>query len=157
MGKGDRFVSVVIRVAAEADIPGMHRVRVSVKENALSHPDRIRAGDYRAMILDDGRGWVCEADGEIVGFAVADLKRANVWALFISPEHEKRGIGRRLHDAMMDWMFEAVDLVWLGTAPNSRAEGFYLAVGWERIGLQPDGEVRFELSRERWRAKKLPG
>ncbi len=157
MGKGDRFVSVVIRVAAEADIPGMHRVRVSVKENALSHPDRIRPGDYRAMIRDDGRGWVCESDGEIVGFAVADLKRANVWALFIAPEHEKRGIGRRLHDTMMDWMFEAVDLVWLGTAPDSRAEGFYLAAGWKRIGLQPDGEVRFELSRERWLAKKLPG
>lgn len=159
MGKGGQPLTGSIRVATEADIPGMHRVRVSVKENTLSHPDRIGPADYRAMLLKDGRGWVCELDGEIAGFAVADLKRANVWALFVAPEYEKRGIGRRLHDTMLDWMFDtdpALNTVWLGTAPESRAEGVYLAAGWERIGLQPDGEIRFEMSRARWRAKNSP-
>lgn len=160
MGKGGRPLTGIIRVAVEADIAGMHRVRISVKENALSRPDRIGPADYRAMILEDGRGWVCELDGEIAGFAVADLKRANVWALFVAPEFERRGIGRRLHDTMMDWMFDAdpaLDRVWLGTAPDSRAEGVYLAAGWDHIGLQPDGEIRFEMPRERWLAKKLAG
>ena len=50
-----------------------------------------------------GTGYATEAGGAIAGFAVADLVRRNVWALFVDPEMEGRRIGRRLHDVMMEW------------------------------------------------------
>lgn len=142
-----------IRIAEESDIPEMHRVRTSVRENRLSDPALVRPHHYRALLRKHGRGWVAEAEGRLVGFAVADLRRSNVWALFVDPGHEGRGIGRRLHDAMMDWFFAAgAELVWLGTEPGTRAEGLYRRAGWRFVGIEPNGEARFEMSREAWLA-----
>lgn len=56
---------------------------------------------------------------------------------------------------MMDWLFEVgCDRVWLGTGPATRAADFYAAAGWTRAGGPPDGELRFEMSRERWLARR---
>jgi GNAT superfamily N-acetyltransferase len=74
-----------------------------------------------------------------------------VYALFVEPGHEGRGVGRRLHDTMMEWFFAAgVDDVWLSTDPNTRAERFYRKAGWMPTGSRPNGEIRFEMSRGRW-------
>jgi GNAT superfamily N-acetyltransferase len=142
-----------IRVATEADIAAMHRIRVAVRENRLADPSLVQPEDYRRMMMDAGRGWVAEADGRILGFAVADLRRGNVWALFVDPDTEGRGIGRRLHDAMMGWMFAAgAERVWLSTDPGTRAETFYRAAGWVPAG-EHHGEARYEMPRDAWRAR----
>ncbi|MDB6163464.1 MAG: family N-acetyltransferase [Xanthomonadaceae bacterium] len=47
----------------------MQRVRLAVRENALSNPDRITEADYLAALDDLGRTWVVEADGAIAAFA----------------------------------------------------------------------------------------
>lgn len=140
-----------ICVASEADIPEMHHVRMSVRENQLGDPAWVQPEDYRAMLMVHGRGWVARIDGRIVGFAVADLARSNIWALFVSPDFEGRGVGRRLHDTMLDWMFAAgAEQVWLGTDPGTRAERFYVSAGWRHAGSEPNGEARYEMSREQW-------
>jgi GNAT superfamily N-acetyltransferase len=140
-----------IRVATEADIPEMGRVRMSVRENRLDSLSSLNAGDTERMLRGDGCGWVGEIDGRIVGFAIADLSGANVYALFIEPEFERRGIGRLLHDTMMDWFFSRqVRSVWLTTDPGTRAEGFYRKAGWIAAGREANGEIRFEMSRDRW-------
>ena len=91
----------------------------------------------------------------IVAFAMADLANANVYALFVEPAHEKQGIGRRLHDTMMDWLFGAgISQVWLSTDPNTRAESFYRRAGWNADGTKANGEIRFVMSRERWLTSK---
>jgi GNAT superfamily N-acetyltransferase len=144
-----------IRVATESDIPEMGRVRMSVNENRIPSLGSLRPGDTERMLGGDGCGWVCEVDGRIVAFAIADLSGANVYALFVEPGSEGRGIGRRLHDTMMDWLFAAgVKVVWLSTDPNTRAEGFYRKAGWIPTGSKPNGEIRFEMSRERWRGRR---
>lgn len=141
-----------IRPASVADVPEMHRVRMSVRENQLADPAWIQPRDYEAMLTERGRGWVAEADGRIVGFAIGDASRMNVWALFVDPAAEGRGAGRRLHDAMMEWFFSAAgaERVWLSTDPGTRAERFYQAVGWRYAGLDPNGEARYEMSRAAW-------
>ena len=137
---------MALRVATVADIDAMHRVRMSVLENQLADPRSIGPEDYRAMLQERGRGWVYEVDGAIVGFAVADHSRRNIWALFVAPGFEGRGIGRNLHDAMVSWLFEkSREPVWLGTESNTRAAGFYTAAGWKHAGTQPNGELRFEM------------
>ncbi len=117
-----------------------------------SYPAWIQPADYVAMLTERGRGWVAEAESRIMGFAVADRRRMNVWALFVDPSAEGRGVGRRLHDAMMEWLFTAAgaERVWLSTDPGTRAERFYQAAGWCYAGPEPNGEARYELAREQW-------
>jgi len=131
------------------DISAMHRVRLSVEENALRDPRQIRPEHYRDMLQQHGRGWVHEQAGEILGFAIADHSRRNIWALFVRPGCERRGIGRALHDAAVTWLFEiGNEPVWLTTEPGTRAERFYQAAGWRRVGTEPSGELRFEVAQE---------
>ena len=147
------IIALSTRVATNDDIDAMQRIRGSVTENRLSDPSRVQPGDIRAMLEERGRGWVAERDGRVVGFAVADLVDSSVWALFVEPTAERRGVGRALHDTMMAWMFaEGADVVRLGTDPDTRAERFYRAAGWSRVGEMDNGELRFELTRERWAA-----
>jgi GNAT superfamily N-acetyltransferase len=66
--------------------------------------------------------------------------------LFVHPDHERRGHGRRLHDAMVAWLWSrGLERLWLTTQPGTRAEKFYAAAGWVRTGVASRGEVRFEL------------
>jgi GNAT superfamily N-acetyltransferase len=149
----DETAAIQVRVATAADIPEMHRIRLAVRENRLSNPDVVRPTDYVPMITEHGRGWVAEKEGRIAGFAIIDMARRNVWALFVGPEQEACGIGRRLHRAMLDWAFAAgAESVYLGTAPGTRAERFYRTAGWTYAGPEPNGESRFEMMRDQWRA-----
>lgn len=140
-----------LRPATPSDIPQIQIVRSSVKENTLSDPNLVTDEDCLEYITQRGKGWVYEADGKVVGFSIVDLVDNNVWALFLTPEYERQGIGRQLHDIMLDWYFEQTkENLWLGTAPNTRAEGFYRKAGWHENGTHGKGEIKFEMSFEDW-------
>ena len=142
-----------IRVAEIEDIAQIQVVRNLVKENRLSDPALVPDSDVRDYITRRGRGWVCEINGQIVGFAIADLVDNNIWALFIHPDFEKIGIGKRLHDEMMNWYFSQTDkTVWLGTSPKTRAEFFYRKKGWKETGIHGKGEIKFEMTKDEWRS-----
>lgn len=142
---------MIIREAKTDDIKQIQIVRNSVKENTLSNPDLVTDADCEDFITVRGKGWVCEVDNKIVGFAIADLKEHNIWALFLNPGFERRGIGKRLHDTMLDWYFErTTHSVWLGTSPKTRAEAFYRKAGWREIGIHGKGEIKFEMTYKEW-------
>jgi GNAT superfamily N-acetyltransferase len=135
-----------LRLAERSDIAAMHRVRVAVRENTLSDPTRITEADYIAAMEDLGRTWVIETGGEVVAFA-SGYTAGSVWALFVHPDHEGRGYGKTLHAAMIDWLWsQGHARLWLTTSPGTRAERFYLALGWQPRGTVPGGEVRLELA-----------
>lgn len=137
----------ILRQALRADVPAMQRVRASVRENRLVSTV-ITDADVLHAIEVTGRGWVMEADGEILGFAVGNAQNGNIWALFLDPRHESRGYGRQLHDAMLNWLWQqGLQTLWLSTEPGTRAERFYDAAGWQRAGLTAGGEQRFEMRR----------
>jgi len=141
---------MIFREATIQDIPGIQRVRHAVKENRLSDPSLVTDDDCKEFITVRGKGWVCEADGQIVGFAIADLKENNIWALFVDHAYEQKGIGKRLHDTMLNWYFAQTSAtVWLGTAPDTRAETFYRNRGWTEAGTHGK-EVKFEMRHEDW-------
>ncbi|MCU7551221.1 GNAT family N-acetyltransferase [Chitinophagaceae bacterium LB-8] len=144
-----------IREAEIYDIKQIQIVRNSVSENALSDPKLVSDEDCEEFITIRGKGWVCEVDRQIVGFAIADLKGNNIWALFLRPEYEKKGIGRLLHDTMLEWYFSQTKTkVWLGTAPNTRAETFYRKNGWTEVGTHGKCEIKFEMTYNDWINKK---
>lgn len=146
----------MIREAKIEDIPHIQRVRNSVKENILLDPSKVTDHDCLLYLTEKGKGWVYEIDDEIVGFAIADLEEENVWALFLHPEFEGKGIGKKLHHHMLSWYFTQKEKMWLGTEPNTRAEGFYRKMGWRKTGMHGKDEIKFEMTREEW-LKLNPG
>lgn len=146
---------MIIREARVEDIPQIQVVRNSVKENTLSNPDLVTDKDCEEFITEKGKGWVCEIDGKITGFSIVDLKDNNIWALFVDPDFEKKGIGKKLHDIMLDWYFtQTRENVWLGTSPNTRAELFYRKSRWNEIGIHGKNEIKFEMTFENWTNNK---
>lgn len=143
---------MIFREANIDDIRQIQVVRNAVKENTLSHPSLVTDQDCMEFLTNRGKGWVCEIDSRIVGFAIADLMENNIWALFLDPEFEKKGIGQKLHKIMLDWYFEQTkQTVWLGTAFNTRAELFYRKAGWIEVGMHGTKEIKFEMSYELWK------
>ena len=119
----------------------------------MSNPNVIKDEDYNEFLLERGKGWVCEIDNKIVGFSIVDLKENNIWALFVHPNHDKKGIGKQLHKLMLDWYFsQTKEIVWLGTAPDTRAEVFYKKQGWLNVGMHGK-EIKFEMTYKAWLKK----
>lgn len=138
---------MLIREAKINDIKQIQIVRNAVKENALSNPNLATDEDCRIFFTERGKGWVCEMNDRIAGFSIADLEGRNIWALFVHPGFDKQGIGRQLHDIMLDWYFEQTqEAVWLRTAPGTRSEAFYRKVGWQETGTHGKGEIKFQMS-----------
>lgn len=142
---------MIFREATPGDIKQIQAVRHSVNENKLSDLSLVTHNDYREYLTSRGKGWVCEIEKEVVGFAIADLRERNVWALFLKPEFEKQGIGKKLHERMLDWYFSQTnEKAWLSTAPGTRAEKFYRRSGWTETGTHGKGEIKFEMTRDEW-------
>lgn len=139
------------REAVKDDIPQIQVVRNSVKENMLSNPALVSDADCEEFMFNRGKGWVAESEDRIVGFAIADLKEDNIWALFVHPDFENKGIGKELHRIMMDWYFSTgKEKCWLGTAPGTRAQIFYSKQGWKETGMHGK-EVKFEITADEWK------
>ena len=146
---------MIFREACIDDIKQIQVVRNAVKENTLSNPALVTDADCEAYLFNRGKGWVCLANNVVVGFSIVDLEDHNVWALFVHPDFEKKGIGKRLHDSMLDWYFENTkEKVWLGTSPGTRAEQFYKMQGWKEVGMHGTKEIKFEMSYEEWKNRK---
>jgi GNAT superfamily N-acetyltransferase len=138
---------MAIRPARLEDIAAMHRIRLAVQENRLSPAASIDEPSYVPFITGYGIGWVAESEDAMLGFAILDTDTKNVWALFVDPAAESRGVGRALLDRLVAGAAErGLDRLWLTTAAGTRAETFYLRAGWVRAGPTVEGEVGFERS-----------
>ncbi|MBI3712446.1 MAG: GNAT family N-acetyltransferase [Burkholderiales bacterium] len=133
------------RPATSNDIEGMHRVRKAVLENRLTS-NKIREEHYLPYLEEQGRSWVALNDaGEVLGFAAGNRKTGNIWALFVHPDAEGRGIGKQLHDMMIAWLFSTgLSELNLSTGIHTRAEKFYEHAGWSLVKIE-DSEAFFVL------------
>jgi ribosomal protein S18 acetylase RimI-like enzyme len=138
-------MAATLREATRVDVTAMHRVRIAVPENRLTS-SVITEEHYLPAIETTGRGWVIELDGTVVAFAVGNDQTGNIWALFVHPEHERRGYGRRLHEVMVSWLFSrGLAKLWLSTESGTRAQRFYEAADWQFKGNLADGQAMYEL------------
>jgi len=137
----------MLRQAFASDIADIQRVRLSVHENRLTSTAIADEAVLEAIEVT-GRGWVIESQAEVVGFSIGIVMNGNLWALFVHPDHERRGHGRRLHDAAIEWLWcQGLDRLWLTTEAGSRAQKFYELAGWQLKGRTDRGELRYELLR----------
>jgi GNAT superfamily N-acetyltransferase len=119
-----------------------------VRENRLVSTV-ISDDQVREAIEETGRGWVVEYDDEIVAFAIGNAQTGNLWALFVHPDHERRGYGRLLHDTAVAWLWsQGLHRLWLTTEPGTRAQRFYEQAGWRLVGTGDHEELRYEAQRD---------
>ena len=145
---------MIIREAQLGDIQQIQLVRNAVKENMLSDPALVPDKDVVDYITRRGKGWVSEIDAVITGFSIVSVMDNNVWALFMDPNYEAKGVGKKLHNVMLDWYFSQTEkTIWLSTSPGTRAEAFYRKAGWKEAGLYGKGEIKFEMTYLDWKNK----
>jgi ribosomal protein S18 acetylase RimI-like enzyme len=129
----------------------MFKVRASVGENKMTTDELTEIGvtpeSIAIAVSSAPCSWVATVDEEIVGFAMVDLDSGCLFALFVLPEHEGRGIGTRLTQACESALFERHPAAWLETAQDSRAAQLYRYLGWGHEVEIGGGDVRLEKQR----------
>lgn len=144
-------MDVITRRANGFDTEALFRVRTGVRENYQSRDELAGLGvtpeSVRAILADENHSsWVAQAQGKIVGFSITDLLEGYVFALFLLPEFEGYGIGRKLMELTeRDACLAGKTALWLSTGndPFLRAYGFYQKLGWRTDGFLADGQVVF--------------
>lgn len=140
-----------IRLANIDDVAAIFHVRSAVTENVLTLQQLAELGVTPHAVCEIIRSasciWVAEVNGAVVGFAMVEPDSACLFAAFVLPEHEGRGIGRALVAVCEAALFRGNALAWLETDGRSRAAGFYRHLGWSHAADLDDGDVRLEKRR----------
>jgi GNAT superfamily N-acetyltransferase len=119
-------------------------IRHGVRENRLSDPNSVTAADCAAFI-DHAEMWVWVEDGQVQGFSAGDPSDGTIWALFVDPAFEGRGIGRTLLALACGTVRAAgSETARLSTEAGTRAEQFYRVNGWTAVRRSSKGEIIFE-------------
>jgi GNAT superfamily N-acetyltransferase len=129
----------VIRLGTLADLPGAAGVyrraslsNASDRDNLLAHPEYLI---LQPQGLSEGRTYVAEEDGSVVGFATWALAGGvtELEDLFVDPGWRRRGIATALVSRIVD-VLRAQDVRYLEVTANPHAAGFYSAVGFTDCG-----------------------
>lgn len=91
--------------------------------------------------------WVATDNEKIIGFSMILPDEGCLFAAFVLPEYEGRGIGRRLVEIAEKELFRHHEIAWLETDKQSRAAKFYIQLGWgNKIDIN-DTDIRLEKHR----------
>ena len=119
------------------DIASLFVVRIATRENTYTMDGLERLGITEASVTDmiktTHRGWLCEVDKQVVGFAMGNRKNGEMWVIAVLPDYEGKGVGKELLIRVEDWLWsEGWDEICLTTDidPSLRAYGFYKSQGW---------------------------
>jgi GNAT superfamily N-acetyltransferase len=138
-----------IREAQSLDIETLFEIRTSVKENYQSRSEIAQLGitpeTVAEMLQTDCCAWVAEIDGKPIGFSIANATERTIFGLFVLPDFEGLGAGRRLIQKAEAWLWQqGHQEIWLLTEnnPKLRAYGFYLHLGWIPTEANSDGNIK---------------
>nr|WP_103341126.1 GNAT family N-acetyltransferase [Amycolatopsis sp. CA-126428] len=150
-----------VRAATVADAPAIGEIHVRSWQAAYAGliPAEFlarlsassRAAAWARRIGDGGGVLVAEEDGVIAGFAA--FGPSQLYALYLLPEFWGRGLGRTLHDRVVEELSGDSAVLWV-LATNERAKAFYVRQGWVDDGARQtetidDGRVTLEEMRFR--------
>lgn len=141
---------LIVRVAGTEDIEALFSIRTSVTQNHLSREELAKMGitpeSLHELISAEPCAWLAEVEGVAAGFSMADQEEGSVFAMFVRPEFEGRGLGRMLMERAEEALFRKHRTIWLVTSAASevRANGFYRKLGWQPVAVLEGGDLRYE-------------
>jgi len=130
----------MIRLGVPADLAAAASVYrraslsdVSYRDNLLAHPEYLTLGPEG---LAEGRTYVAEEDGSLVGFATwaETAGTLELEDLFVDPDYMRRGIATALVGRIAE-VLRARGADRLQVTANPDALGFYRAVGFIECGV----------------------
>jgi GNAT superfamily N-acetyltransferase len=130
----------MIRLGVPADLPAASDVYRSAslfnagdRDNLLAHPEYLILGPEG---LAEGRTYVAEEGGSVVGFAtwIETASVVELEDLFVDPAWMRRGIAAALVERIAD-VLRARGVERLEVTANPHAMGFYRAVGFVDCGV----------------------
>jgi GNAT superfamily N-acetyltransferase len=144
-------MNVTVRATVVEDVETLFDIRTSVSQNHLSREELAAMGitpETAAAAIASGErhGWIAELDGFAAAFSMADAQEGTVFAMFVRPGYEGRGLGRLLMAEAEAFLFERHAVIWLTTDGREevRANGFYRRLGWKMAGAAEGEDVRCE-------------
>ena len=130
----------MIRLGTPADLAAARggRCRASLfnagdRDNMLAHPEYLILGPEG---LAEGRTYVAEQDGSLVGFAtwIETAGTMELEDLFVDPDRMRRGIATALVNRIAE-VLRARGVERLEVTANPHALGFYRAAGFIDCGV----------------------
>jgi ribosomal protein S18 acetylase RimI-like enzyme len=150
-----RAAEIIIRPWSAGDLDDLREItwrswifayRAFIPESDLSTYFDIHydAGSFSALLADPSTtGYVAEADGCLAGYArlffEGKEKRLYLAALYLLPDYQGRGIGKRLTGAAERYAAErGITEIWVGVmVRNRRALRFYRKEGFQFVREEP--------------------
>ena len=124
-----------LRPMREDDLVAVH----AVEERAYPFPWTL--GIFRDCLRSDYPAWVLEEGGVIIGYVLMSVAagEAHILNVCIAPEHQGRGLGRKLVRAILHVARgRAAERVFLEVRPsNAGAIALYHDEGFNEIGRRP--------------------
>lgn len=144
-------MDIALRLATENDIEVIFDIRTSVKENHLSKQQLTELGITEPVILsliqNTSTVWLAEVQHQVCGFSIVDLTEGSIFAMFVHPDFEAKGVGTALLKKAEDLLFNSCQEICLETDQKSRAFEFYLRQGWCVSEYFDNGDVRMLKTR----------
>jgi GNAT superfamily N-acetyltransferase len=126
----------------------------------IAGSDDIVSAEAQLRFIEQGLVWIAEsADGERVGFLTAEQfdDEYHIWELDVHQEHQKRGIGRGLIEALTEKARrETITAITLTTFRNLQFnEQFYQLMGFQTLEEEQQSE-RLKATLAMEKANGLP-
>jgi ribosomal protein S18 acetylase RimI-like enzyme len=119
-----------IRPIAIGDISETFRVHTATDENRRTSAQLTAVGitesNVREKLRRSYKGWLCEEQGSVVGFAIGDRSSGEMWVIAVLRGHIGRGIGGALLEKVEAWFFsEGCSELWLTTDVDTRLRAIH--------------------------------
>lgn len=100
---------------------------------------------FRDMLTGEGPTFAAFDGGSIIGTAGCYFDggpkathRGHIWAMYVAPEHRRKGIGRAVLEAVIAEVMPRVDQLHLGVVTeNTSAYNLYRQFGFTAYGIDP--------------------
>ncbi|WP_433143449.1 GNAT family N-acetyltransferase [Actinomadura nitritigenes] len=149
---------VALRPATPADSEfcfQLHKAAMGDYVAAIWGWDEQDQRDYHARGFDPGHWKIITADGADIGMLSVEYRATEVYLgrIEVHPEHQGRGIGTRLINALLDEAEQqGKDLVLDVLAVNHRAQALYRRLGLREVARHGDGDIKIRM-----RSARPPG
>ncbi|MCH9844812.1 MAG: GNAT family N-acetyltransferase [Alphaproteobacteria bacterium] len=114
--------------------------RQAVQNQDFTSPQQILTF---ANSIKGGQHWhlVAEHEGNIIGWAAAELVKNEIIALYVASDYQGKGIGRAFYRLMMKKLDSTKPIIIYAVMGNERAQQFYQKNGFQLIEQPSQNEI----------------